>query len=148
MAHAVLARLLIEFSFRSVYLCKTGSQDRNFTETNMKKLITISLLLASGLAANQVLADHRHHGHSHSHTEYVCHETGSHYHDSHHYSGHHDYHGSSHVTYTYYSRRPTYSYSYHHYERPPRYHRSYSHERSSTRVRVNHTPSGSLNLRF
>lgn len=116
----------------------------------MKKLLTFSLLLTAGLGANQVLADHRHHQ---RHTEYVCHETGSHYHDSYHYSGHHTYYGNHHanhsqVTYTYYSRQPTYHYSYRHYERPYRYHNSRHYDRSSTRVRVNHGLNGSLNLRF
>lgn len=118
----------------------------------MKKLLTVSLLLTTGFGANHVLADHRDHGHSH--TEYVCHETGSHYHDSHHYSGRHSYHGhghnhhSSQVTYTYYSRQPSYHHSYHRYERTHRYHNNRHYNRSSTRVRVNHGLNGSLNLRF
>lgn len=116
----------------------------------MKKLLTFSLLLTSGLAANQVLADHQDHGHGH--TEYVCHETGSHYHDNHHYSGGHDYQGhnqhSSQTTYTYYNRRPTYSYSYYHYERPQRHYRSRHDNRNSSQIRVNRAPRGSLSLGF
>lgn len=125
----------------------------------MKKLLPFCLIaVASGLGANQVLADHRHV--DQGHTETVCHETGHHSHGSHHYTGRHDYHGDNHhsshhsshhsnqATYTYYSRRPTYSYSYHHYERPQRYHNSRHYDRSSTRVRVNHGLNGNLNLRF
>lgn len=112
----------------------------------MNTLKTLGLILASGLLAAPAFAGHPH-DHSHNHREYVCHETTRHYHGRHVYYGH-PYRGSQ-VTYTYYGRHPHSSFRYHYYERPQRYHRSYHYrDRGTTRVRVNHGVSGSLNVRF
>ncbi len=117
----------------------------------MKKWILAGSLLTLGFGASQALAGHRHHNH---HTEYICHETGRHYHGNHHFHGSHAYDHSryrghsGHVTYTYHSRPHYYSESYYYYERPKHHYKRKHHYERGTTVRVREGVRGNLNIHF